>query len=350
MSDIFTKLKESEFRSGGGAMEIAEPENRCQLCGNLANDVFCYACKPKVSFNGVCLLCRTKFRSQDPRFCDECRQELGPDSDADGARFIRHLQRRLKRCDKQLHWLGLINGYCEDCQQIQSEWAICDMCETLQSDFHICACGLTSIDTKTSDLKYPRKPPPYLANLAMRKNDGHPIHADLDHEVWTELRKTSIGASDAMKLIKQNGEKRTSFEQLLTQKKNGEQDQHFWSFDHGVNREPHIARWVQLYLPNFEMVPNRFVFGGEDIRHTATPDMVGPRSLAEIKTSTKPIRQTLSRYFDQLQWQMYVTEYESVLFVVESRNTQEIEYEIVYRDSDRIDLLVEAANELLEHI
>jgi hypothetical protein len=98
------------------------------------------------------------------------------------------------------------------------------------------------------------------------------------------------------------------------------------------------------------MIPNRFVFGGQDLRHTATPDMIGPRALAEIKTSTKPIRQTLARYFDQLQWQMYVTEYESVLFVVENRHTQEIEYQVVYRDNERINLLVDAANELLEHL
>jgi hypothetical protein len=98
------------------------------------------------------------------------------------------------------------------------------------------------------------------------------------------------------------------------------------------------------------MVPNRFVFGGEDLRHTATPDMVGRNFLAEIKTSTKPLRQTLARYYDQLQWQMHVTEYESVLFVVEDRFTQAIEHEIVKRDTERIKHLVDAANELLEYL
>jgi hypothetical protein len=159
---------------------------------------------------------------------------------------------------------------------------------------------------------------------------------------------SSVGASDAMKLIKQNGERRTTFSTLLNQKQSGEDDEQYSTYDHGVQREPLIARWVQINLPNHEMVPNRFVIGGEDIRHTATPDMIGPRSLAEIKTSTKPLRQTLSRYFDQLQWQMHVTQYESVLFVVEQRHTQEIEYDLVHRDDSRILLLVEAANELLE--
>jgi predicted phage-related endonuclease len=190
--------------------------------------------------------------------------------------------------------------------------------------------------------------PHYLEKIMIRKNDGNPIHADLDAEVWKELRQSSIGASDAMKLIKQNGEKRTSFAILLAQKQSGEDDEHYWSFDHGIQREPLIAQWIQINLPHYDLVPNRFVYGGDDIRHTATPDMVGPNHIAEIKTSTKPLRQTLSRYYDQLQWQMHVTNYQSVLFVVENRNTQEIEHELVERDIDRIKLLVDAANELLE--
>jgi hypothetical protein len=135
---------------------------------------------------------------------------------------------------------------------------------------------------------------------------------------------------------------------LLAQKENGEDDEHYSSYDHGIEREPIIARWIQINLPHYELIPNRFVYGGEDIRHTATPDMVGRQVLAEIKTSTKPIRQTLARYFDQLQWQMHVTDYESVLFVVENRNTQEIEHGLIERDQERIRLLVVAANELLD--
>lgn len=192
--------------------------------------------------------------------------------------------------------------------------------------------------------------PHYLEKIMIRKSDGSPIHADLDTEVWKKLRLRSVGASDAMKLIKQNGEKRTSFETLLAQKQSGEYDEHYWSFDHGIQREPQIAQWIQSNLPHYELIPNRFVYGGDDIRHTATPDMVGPRSLAEIKTSTKPIRQTLTRYYDQLQWQMHVTHYDSVLFVVENRSTQEIEHELVERDVERIKLLVDAANELLDYL
>jgi hypothetical protein len=153
-----------------------------------------------------------------------------------------------------------------------------------------------------------------------------------------------------MKLIKQNGEKRKGFYDLLAQKKSGTNDQHFWAYDHGVEREPHIARWVQINLPGHELCHNRLVYAGEDFRHIATPDMVGPRSLAELKTSTKPLAQARARYMDQMQWQMHVTGYESVLLVVENRHSLEIEFDIVRRDEERIGLLIVAANELLENL
>ena len=241
----------------------------------------------------------------------------------------------------------MIPCYCEECEVLQPGWLLCAECLTVQSDKHVCGCGETTSMSTNDQLGITRVEPRYLAERVIRKSNGDPIHADLDAEIWKELRQSSVGASDAMKLIKQNGEKRTSFTTLLSQKKNGEGDEHFWTFDHGIEREPFIARWVQINLPNYELIPNRYVFGGEDIRHTATPDMVSPRYLAEIKTSTKPIRQTLARYYDQLQWQLHVTDYELVIFVVENRSTQQVEHEVVQRDSKRIELLVDAANEML---
>jgi hypothetical protein len=47
---------------------------------------------------------------------------------------------------------------------------------------------------------------------------------------------------------------------------------------------------------------------------------------------------------------MHVTQYDSVLFVVENRSTQEIEHELVERDVERIKLLVDAANKLLDNL
>jgi hypothetical protein len=263
---------------------------------------------------------------------------------------MRQLRQRFSKCSKDTHWLGLIPCYCQDCDELQAGWLLCAECLTVNSGDYKCLCGLTHSIFKKETPNNLQENLRYLEAKIIRKGDGNPIHADLDAEIWRELRRGSVGASDAMKLIKQNGEKRTSFATLLSQKRSGAADEHYWTFDHGIEREPKIALWIQKNLPDYELIPNRFVFGGQDIRHTATPDMVGPEHLAEIKTSSKPIRQTLARYYDQLQWQMHVTDYESVLFVVENRSTQEIEHEIVERDRERIKLLVAAANELLEHL
>lgn len=329
---------------------MIEYTGACILCGALDWGTFCETCLPKVTVTGVCLLCRSKYKNKDPKFCDPCRDRLGPDSDADGARFLHQLQRKFIKCSKDNHWVGLIPCYCEECKVLQPGWELCAECLTIRSDNHICNCGLTNANYTNDSSNVIRVKPHFIEKSVIRNSDGNPIHADLDAEVWKELRQSSIGASDAMKLIKQNGEKRTSFAAMLAQKQNGADDEHYSTFDHGIEREPLIARWIQINLPNYELIPNRFVFGGGDLRHTATPDMVGRNVLAEIKTSTKPLRQTLARYYDQLQWQMHVTDYDSVLFVVENRNTQEIEHEIVQRDNERIRLLVSAANQILENL
>lgn len=322
----------------------------CILCGTVDWGTFCKFCLPKVISTSNCLFCHRRSRHKNQDFCNQCLKHLGEDSNTETSRSMRQIQQRAKRCRQDNQLLGLIPCYCEECKTLQPGWELCADCLTIRSDNYKCNCGKTIMNSNYDIPGAERIEPHYLEKIMIRKSDGSPIHADLDTEVWKKLRLRSVGASDAMKLIKQNGEKRTSFETLLAQKQSGEDDEHYWSFDHGIQREPQIAQWIQSNLPHYELIPNRFVYGGDDIRHTATPDMVGPRSLAEIKTSTKPIRQTLTRYYDQLQWQMHVTHYDSVLFVVENRSTQEIEHELVERDVERIKLLVDAANELLDYL
>lgn len=324
--------------------------NHCMLCGEDGTDPVCSTCHPKIIGSNVCMLCRVAFKEVDDRFCNECRLELGTDSDADGARFIRSFLSRAKFCEPNRHLLGVIPCYCDECDVIQPNWQICPMCTTVQGDFHICKCGLVRSKISTSEGIDELRVVPYLQEKAVLRNDGNPIDADADEELWLELRQTSMGASDAMKLLKINGEKRKGFEQLLDHKRTGAPEQEFWAFEHGVEREPHIARWIQINLPNFRLGYNRFVYAGEDLRHLATPDMVGPFALAEIKTSTKTLEQARTRYYDQLQWQMHVTSYEYVLFVVENRYSGEIKHELVSRDENRISLLVDAANELLDKL
>ncbi len=82
----------------------------------------------------------------------------------------------------------------------------------------------------------------------------------------------------------------------------------------------------------------------------ATPDLIGNYAIAEIKVASKPLDQILSRYGDQLQWQLKVLNCERVLFVVEQRHTQSIEAKWVYANARRQSQLENAAHELLAEL
>ena len=82
----------------------------------------------------------------------------------------------------------------------------------------------------------------------------------------------------------------------------------------------------------------------------ATPDLIGDYAIAEIKVSTKPLDQILSRYRDQLQWQLKVLNCERLLFIVEQRSSQTIEARWINADAARQDQLEVAAYELLAEL
>lgn len=182
------------------------------------------------------------------------------------------------------------------------------------------------------------------------KSDGTAVDSHSDSAAWHHARRISISASDAGKLVKLNGQESRQRDALLRSKILDERGAHFGSYDLGIEREPEIALWVQANFPEIGFIHNRNLYIGVSERHTATPDMVGKDVLCEIKVSNKELTQIRTKYRDQMQWQMHVTAATSVLFVVEDRETQEIEYEWIQRDQDRIDTLVEAANHLLSEL
>jgi hypothetical protein len=179
--------------------------------------------------------------------------------------------------------------------------------------------------------------------------NGRLIDKALDEAGWLEARKTGITASDANRLIKLNGERRSTFWDILQSKTEDYVSPHFEAFDLGVEREPAIAEWVISNFPEEGFIVNNWLFESESFDgHLATPDLIGARNIAEIKVSTKPLSQLISRYRDQLQWQMHVLGCDSVLFVVEQRIGQVIQFDWIERDNERISLLIEAANYLLD--
>lgn len=179
------------------------------------------------------------------------------------------------------------------------------------------------------------------------RSDGSPVDSLADSSLWHFARRMSVSATDARKLIKLNGGRSKQFEGLLAAKISGERGAHYASYDLGIEREPIVASWVQANFAEYGFTHNRHLYLGDDERHTATPDMVAAKYLCEIKVSNKPLPEIRVRYRDQLLWQMHVTDALAVLFVVEDRDTEDIDFEWVERDQDRIDALRVAADELL---
>ncbi|TFC18618.1 hypothetical protein E3O19_04430 [Cryobacterium algoritolerans] len=177
-------------------------------------------------------------------------------------------------------------------------------------------------------------------------DDGEPIDSQ-DRAQWLLRRRSGVTATDVNRLVLTNGNRSAQWHNVLREKLTG--DGGYWSpsFQHGIDREPVIAAWVQ---ENFAITPNTRLFQGENPRHLATPDGIGEREVCEIKTSSFLLSATLNTYRDQMQWQMHVTGAERCLFVVEDRDSLTIEHRWVDRDTTRIGMLVERADEFLQEL
>jgi hypothetical protein len=205
---------------------------------------------------------------------------------------------------------------------------------------------------------------------------------------WLDQRRGGITATEIRDWG--NGSKRRD---IITAKVTNEFTDlsHIPAVAHGNYREPIIAQWVE---ENFGIAPCNYVFSHHDNpRHLASPDGVSldpfvgalvvgssDAALAEIKTSIHDLTpgsldgaRVLIRvepgsafdranYYSQVQWQMYVMNAVTTLFVYE-RHTGVTDPETGYftpaglpewcwipRDQALIDTLVEQAERALEEI
>lgn len=168
-----------------------------------------------------------------------------------------------------------------------------------------------------------------------------------DPELWLLARRRGVTATDCAKIVRKNGTPSSQRQTLLAQKLYGLRGPDYAVYAHGREREPHIAAWVEA---EFGIPHNRLLCVGEDNRHMATPDALGPEGIAEFKTATQPLAKALRTYSDQLQWQMHVLHTDRVLFVVEDRHTLAREWTWVHRDERRVRVLVEHADRFIAEL
>ncbi|MFF5794317.1 YqaJ viral recombinase family protein [Paeniglutamicibacter sp. NPDC012692] len=144
---------------------------------------------------------------------------------------------------------------------------------------------------------------------------GRIVADSSDRIAWLRARSQGITATDAAKLSTPRSIQSAAWDKL-----NGSSFGGNPYTEHGRNREPVIAAWVQ---ENFGIAPSTQLFHAAENRiHLATPDGLGIREtgaveLSEIKTTNKPFKSIPRHYLRQMFWQQYVLGAERTLFVWE---------------------------------
>lgn len=166
-----------------------------------------------------------------------------------------------------------------------------------------------------------------------------------NREAWLAARVGRFGASDAAAWAKLD-----SWPTYMRRKQSTAFAGNAYT-QHGHAREPHMLRAY-----GFEQNHTMFTAAGNPL-HTATPDgwrqaLTGQIKLAECKTSTKPMPETVpANYLRQMQWQMHVLDADACLLIWEHHvNMQPVAMEpdsvIVLRDQQIIDGLVLIADRI----
>lgn len=189
--------------------------------------------------------------------------------------------------------------------------------------------------------------------------NGRPDHRDrivarsADRVGWLKARSRGVTATDVARL---SGPK--SVQSVAQDKIHGNSFSGNAYTDHGREREPEIARWVES---NYGIVASDALFhAAGETEHLATPDglavtAAGSLELAEIKTTSKAWTSIPRSYLRQVWWQQYVLGADRTLVVWEQHDgfvpiAREPRFQWVDRDDDQIYLLVQLADQVLEII
>ncbi len=170
-----------------------------------------------------------------------------------------------------------------------------------------------------------------------------------DRAAWLKARTRGVTATDVARLSSERAVVAVGREKLLGSSFTGNA-----YTDHGVAREPEIARWVRSA---YGITPSIDLYHAEhNPLHLATPDGIRVSDhgleLAEIKTTTKEWRSIPRNYLRQVWWQQYVLGAERTLVVWEQHSNfvpvnPEPLVKWVDRDDNEIHQLIGLADALL---
>jgi len=170
-----------------------------------------------------------------------------------------------------------------------------------------------------------------------------------DRVAWLRARSAGVTATDVARLSSMRAVQAVALEKLHGSGFGGNA-----YTDHGIAREPEIARWVHA---THGIAPSAALFhAAADRSHLATPDGValidGTLVLAEIKTTSSLWKSIPRSYMRQVWWQQYVLGAERTLMVWEQHTDfvptdPEPRVRWIERDDNEIHVLVGLANKLL---
>lgn len=178
---------------------------------------------------------------------------------------------------------------------------------------------------------------------------------------WLAARRQYVTAT----MIARLAQSRSEWQRVWDEREHGSSFHGNRYTDWGKDREPNIAAYIQMFGDSrFER--NEALFVHEDGVSAATPDMVlddeGDLMLAEIKTvkaelawsrppaGSHPRDFIPAKYYDQVQWQLFVTGAHRCVFAWEPHDDffpQQIEWCLVERDADRVRELCQIRDEFL---
>ncbi len=174
-----------------------------------------------------------------------------------------------------------------------------------------------------------------------------------DRVAWLRARSRGVTATDVARLSGAKSVQTVALEKLQGSGFGGNA-----YTDHGREREPEIARWVEA---RYGIVPSDALFhAAGETEHLATPDGLaitssGSLELAEIKTTKSRWRSIPRSYLRQVWWQQYVLGAERTLLVWERHDdfvpvAGDPECRWIDRDENEIFLLVRLADQVLDII
>lgn len=150
------------------------------------------------------------------------------------------------------------------------------------------------------------------------------------YEDWLEQRRNYVTATELSKLIRSPGfaDDLRAFKLGIANPPNL---RHLPAVQHGVDREPDIAAWVQEQFPT--LIPNHSLCIADGERIAATPDAISDadRMVGEFKTVRSDVlTEHMSHdswptptYYDQIQVQLAVTGFDKCVFAWEPYSVAE---------------------------